>query len=76
MNRFGKRSKKLNVGKKMPPSYHRIQGQDFDIKKSEAVAWLIDQLEILNFLWDQFKQSGDLVYDSETGIWTGVDYDD
>ena len=72
----GKRSKKLTVGRKMPPMYHKFPNQEFDIKKSEAVQWLIEQPDILSFLWDQFKQSGDVIYDSESGVWTGVDYDD
>jgi hypothetical protein len=69
------RSRKLNIARKLPPSYHTIPGQEFDIKKSEVMKWLIDQPDILNYLWNNIKQSGDVEYDSETGIWTGVDYD-
>lgn len=72
---FKKRSKKLNVAKKLPPSYHTIPGQEFEINKSEVVRWLINQPDILNYLWDNIKQSKDVEYDPETGIWTGVDYD-
>lgn len=70
-----KRSKNLNIAKKLPPSYHTMPGHEFDIQKSEAIHWLINQPDILNFVWNNIKQSGDVEYDSETGIWTGVDYD-
>lgn len=72
---FKKRSKKIEVGKKLPPSYHTLPGEEFDIQKSEVVNWLIKQPEILSYIWDQFKQSGYVEYDPETSLWTGVDFD-
>ena len=74
-SKLKKRSKLLDVSKKLPPSYHTIPGQEFNVKKSEVINWLIDQPEILNYLWNNIKQSGDVFYDSETGIWTGVDWE-
>lgn len=71
-----KTSEKLEVIKQMPPSYHTLPGQKFDIKKSEVVQWLVDQPEILNNLWNRLKQSGFVKYDSDTGLWTGVDYEE
>jgi hypothetical protein len=76
MPKFKKRSKKLSVARNLPPSYHTLPEKDFDIKKSEVIKWLIDQPEILNYLWDNIKQSGDVEYDAETGIWTGIEYED
>lgn len=69
-------SEKLKVIKRMPPSYHTLPGQKFDIKKSEVIRWLIDQPEILNHLWDRLKFSGYVEYDPETRLWTGIDYAD
>ena len=60
----------------MPPCYHTLLGKDFDIMKSEVVQWLISQPEILNFLWNHIKNSCDVIYDPDTGLWQGVDYDD
>ncbi|GED34011.1 hypothetical protein P9G84_22470 [Brevibacillus centrosporus] len=74
-NLFAKRSKKLDVGRNLPPSYHKLPGEEYDVRKSEIVQWLIQQPSILEFLWDQFKQSGEIVYDPSTGKWRGVDYD-
>ncbi|MEG1433852.1 hypothetical protein [Eubacterium sp.] len=70
-----KRSKKLSIGRKMPPRYHKLPGEDYDIKKSEVIRWLIQCPDILEYVWDQFKQSGDIEYNPETGKWQGVDYE-
>lgn len=70
-----RRSKKLLVGRNMPPSYHKHPNCQFDITKSETVQWLISQPDILSFVWDQFKQSGDLKFNPITGRWQGVDYE-
>ena len=59
----------------MPPLYHKLPNEEFDIMESECVEWLISQPAIREFVWNQFKQSGDIEYDSETGIWVGVDYE-
>lgn len=69
-------NKKLRVIKNMPPLYHTLPNRNFDIKKSEVVRWLIEQPEVLNYLWDHIKQSGVLEYDIETKKWKGVDYAD
>lgn len=75
MKRF-KRSKKLSVGRNLPPSYHKLPGQDYDVKKSEAVKWLIERPSILEYVWDKFKQSDDVFYNPDTGKWQGVDYEE
>lgn len=68
-------SKKLNCIRKMPPLYHTIPGEDFDIEKSVVINWLLRKPEVLNYLWDHIKQSGYIKYDKYTGKWQGVDYD-
>ena len=73
-NAFKARSKKLDIARKLPPSYHKFPGEQYDAEKSEVIEWLIQQPSILEFLWDQFKQSSDIVYNPETGKWQGVDY--
>lgn len=73
--RKARRSKRLSVGRKMPPSYHKMPNGNYDVHKSECVEWLIKQTDIKHFIWDQFKQSKDIEYDPETGLWSGVDYE-
>lgn len=75
-NAFKKRSQKLDVGRRLPPLYHKIPEKEYNVKNSEVIKWLIQRPSILEFIWDQFKQSGDIFYDSNTGKWQGVDYDD
>ncbi|HLR16197.1 MAG TPA: hypothetical protein VK144_10240 [Bacillota bacterium] len=59
----------------MPPLYHKIPGQEYDVRKSEAVKWLIKNPSILEYIWDKFKNSNDVFYDPSTGKWQGVDFD-
>lgn len=70
-----KRNKLIGVARKMPPLYHRIPGEKFDIRKSRTLWWLIKQPEILNYVWNNIKQSGFVKYDSVTGKWTGIDFE-
>ena len=68
-------SKLLDVVKKMPPLYHTLPGEEFDLSKSEVVQWLIRQPDILSYIANRITGIGKLiVYDRETGKWKGVDY--
>lgn len=68
------RSKKLMVARQMPPLYHSIPGQNFDITRSQVIQWLTAQPEIMNYIWDNIKNSDDVFYDADTGKWCGADY--
>lgn len=70
------RSKLLDAAKRMPKLRHSIPGQEFKIQNSEVVKWLISQPEILNYVWNNIKNSGTVTYSAETGCWSGVDYED
>lgn len=59
----------------MPPLYHTIPGEKFDIRKSRVIWWLTKQPDILNWLWNNISQSGMVAYNPETGKWQGVDYE-
>lgn len=75
-----KRSKYLDVAKKMPPLHHTLPGEEFDIEKSEVAKWLAAQPEILTYVVNRIKggngQAPLIVYDPDTKIWRGVDYED
>lgn len=64
----------LEFGKRMPPLYHTIPGQDFWYSESEVLKWIANQPLLLNFVKDQLKSAGYITYDATTGKWTGVDY--
>lgn len=74
-----RKSKYLDIAKKMPPLYHTIPGEDFDIAKSEVAKWLVSQPEILNYVVNRIKGSNGqttyIVFDPKTRKWQGVDYD-
>ncbi len=71
-----RRSEKLLVAKKMPPLYHTLPGQEFDNDKSQVYEWIKEQPDLMNWLWRQLQSAGYIVYNPETGQWTGVDYHD
>lgn len=67
-------SVKLDIGKKMPPLYHTLPGQDFWYSDSEVLKWIANQPILLNWVKDQLKTAGYITYDTENGKWTGIDY--
>lgn len=71
-----RKNDKLMVARNLPPSYHKLPDQDYSVKNSEVIQWLIQRPSILEFVWDQIKNSDDVKYDPETGKWQGVDWED
>jgi hypothetical protein len=68
-NRTSSVSRLLEAAKKMPLLAHYHQGRPFDIMRSEAVDWLINQPEIRQMCWNTCKPA--LVLDIKTGKWCG-----
>ena len=66
-----KLSKKLSVVRRMPPLYHTMPGEEFDILKSRVVKWLIGRPDVLQYLFDEARKN--LIYDQESGTWRGKD---
>ena len=59
------RSKLLDAVKRMPELRHSIPGKEFKIQNSEVIKWLIMQPEILNYIWNNIKNSEAIKYRSE-----------
>ena len=74
-NASKRRSKKINIARNMPPLFHKVPGQNYSTEKSEVIQWLIQNPSVQEFVWDNIKQSGDVVFDPQTGKWQGVDYE-
>ena len=72
MKRF-KDSNLYKIVRCMPPLYHKLPGEEFDIRKSRIIWWLTKQPEMLEYVWNRIKQSGAVKYDPKTGKWQGVD---
>ncbi|WP_199883997.1 hypothetical protein [Anaerosinus massiliensis] len=70
------RSKIMEVAKFMPPLRHSIPDQEFDVRNSEVLNWLVKQPEILNYVWNNIKSSGAIIYDQRAGRWMGINHDD
>lgn len=64
----------LDIGKRMPPLYHTLPGQDFWYSDSEVLKWIAEQPILLNWVKEQLKAAGYITYNRDTGKWTGVDY--
>lgn len=70
------RSKKLEVGKIMPPLYHKLPNAEYVADNSEVLKWITQQPNLLEWTFNQLKSAGYVEYDSQTGQWTGVDYEE
>ncbi|NLU24131.1 MAG: hypothetical protein GXW99_05325 [Clostridiales bacterium] len=70
-----KRIKILDVVRFMPPKRHSIPGQDFNIMSSEVMRWMLRSPIVWNYIWNNIKQSGAIVYDQDSGTWRGIDYE-
>jgi hypothetical protein len=69
-------SKKFDCARKMPELKHVIDGEEFDITKSEVVQWLIKQPDILQYIYNKAHGESEraIIYNKERGTWQGVDY--
>lgn len=62
------------AARKMPPLQHFKPGERFDIMQSAAAAWLCEQPEIRQWVWNTVKADGSVVLDLETHTWRGVNF--
>lgn len=63
----------LQAVRKMPPLRHKV-GEVFDIEKSEVAKWVVEQPGFRSWMVNKVKNSGCIVYDPETGCWSGVPF--
>lgn len=71
-----KRGKLWNVARNMPPLHHSAPGQDYDVCQSEVVHWLIRQPDIMQMVFESVKDHREIIFDRDTGMWQGADYED
>lgn len=67
------RSKKLEVGKSMPPLYHKLPNKEYSVENSEVLQWISKQPDLLEWTFAQLKSAGYVEYNSETGVWSGIE---
>lgn len=70
------RNAKLMTAAGMPPLYHTLPGESFDYRKSEVLKWFAARPALIDYLFEQAKNKGEIIYDKETGKWQGADWED
>jgi len=78
MKKYTNRSNRLEVVRGMPELRHwpgkemdKADGCEFEIQKSEVVAWLKEQPEVMDWLFEIVKRRDLVEYDESAGIWRG-----
>lgn len=69
-----KKDKRLNIFKTMPPLYHTLPNKEFNFDESQVFNWISQQPEVMSWLKEKISDYGYIKYNSETGLWMGVDY--
>lgn len=64
-----KKSALLEVAKNMPMNFHRLPGMGYDPDKSKVLDWIANQPELLEWIFQQLRSTGYIVYDPQ---WGGV----
>ncbi len=70
------KDKRLLVAKDMPPLRRKRAGEKYSYKNDEVLKWISKRPGMLCYLFDKLSSSGYIQYDSATGVWKGVDFDD
>ena len=65
----------VDAAKKMPPLFHKLPDENFDVRKSRTLWWLVKQPEVLNYVWNIIQSSKAIIYDQDIGKWKGVDFE-
>lgn len=69
-----KKSELLEVAKNMPMNFHRLPGMGYDPDKSKVLDWIANQPELLEWIFQQLRSTGYIVYAPQWGAWHGVDF--
>jgi hypothetical protein len=65
-------SKAWKRAAQMPPLYHQLPGEEFDIMKSEVVDWLCQQPEIREASYNWYRSKAAIVF--RDGRWRGAEF--
>lgn len=71
MNMKTKTEKLMEKFGRMPRLTHRFPEQPFDWRTSEVGDWLRNNPDALDFLFQQLKDAGAIVFDAGTHQWRG-----
>lgn len=65
----------VDAAKNMPPLFHKLPEEDFNIRKSKVIWWLIKQPDVLNLIFNLAVSSKAITYDPDSGKWQGVNFE-
>ena len=68
--------KRLSIAKKMPPLPRRHASGPYSAESDRVLDWVKTQTDLLAYLVDLLDRNDCITYNSETGLWQGVDYED
>ena len=74
-NAHKSKDKRLLVAKDMPPLRRTRVGEKYSYTNDEVFKWISKRPGLLNYVFDKLSQAGYIVYDPETGLWKGVNYE-
>lgn len=63
----------LDCARKMPALYNTLPGEQYDIKKSEVISWLVKRPEIQRKILEMAKAQKVIEYDKDLKKWKGID---
>lgn len=63
----------LDCARKMPALYNTLPGEQYDIKKSEVISWLVKQPKIQRKIFEMAKAQKVIEYDKDLKKWKGID---
>lgn len=74
-------SKKINCdflegAKYMPPLRHSYEDQEYEVEDSDVCDYLCSLPEVMQKVFDLAKGRKVIVYDKETGMWRGSEWND
>ena len=70
------KDKRLLVGKDMPPLYRTQPDEKYSYKTDDVFKWISERPGLINFIFDKLVANKYIFYDSDTGKWQGVDYEE
>ena len=70
------KDKRLLIAKGMPPLKRTHSDEKYSYKNDEVLKWIAERPGLLCYVFDKLSNGKYIEYDSTTGTWRGVDYDD
>ena len=70
------KDQRLIIAKEMPSLFRTIPGKEYSYRTDEVFKWISERPGLVNYIFDKLTANGYIYFDSDTGKWQGVDYDE